>query len=304
MPILLVYSFIVVSMGLASLVLALYAFPRHPTRMGAACFLLALAAWLLALDLGVSVFSWRLGIPHHHWFKAVTILAQRASWTLVPLAGIAFTAPRKKDTRTIAIRIAFPLSAALTLLAGLASFSVLPSVTRIAFGNPDSLWIASNAYVSFLSFLSLIPDRRIAERATRRRTFAAIALVALFFASLPALLRIVSLDGNIAILAVSLTLSITIFISVSLAQRRNAKESTESVARRPDVLSPSVLSHLSAREIEIAKLLAEGRTNAEIADTLCISTKTVETHISNIFRKTGVNNRVQLARVLLSDDQG
>ncbi|HNQ97243.1 MAG TPA: LuxR C-terminal-related transcriptional regulator [Treponemataceae bacterium] len=265
---------------------------------------MALAAWLLALDLGVSVFSWRLGIPHHHWFKAVTILAQRASWTLVPLAGIAFTAPRKKDTRTIAIRIAFPLSAALTLLAGLASFSVLPSVTRIAFGNPDSLWIASNAYVSFLSFLSLIPDRRIAERATRRRTFAAIALVALFFASLPALLRIVSLDGNIAILAVSLTLSITIFISVSLAQRRNAKESTESVARRPDVLSPSVLSHLSAREIEIAKLLAEGRTNAEIADTLCISTKTVETHISNIFRKTGVNNRVQLARVLLSDDQG
>lgn len=304
MPILLVYSFIVVSMGLASLVLALYAFPRHPTRMGAACFLLALAAWLLALDLGVSVFSWRLGIPYHQWFKAVTILAQRASWTLVPLAGIAFTAPRKKDTRTIAIRIAFPLSAALTLLAGLASFSVLPSVTRIAFGNPDSLWIASNAYVSILSFLSLIPDRRIAERATRRRTFAAIALVALFFATLPALLRIVSLDGNIAILAVSLTLSITIFISVSLAQRRNVKESTESVARRPDVLSPSVLSHLSAREIEIAKLLAEGRTNADIGDTLCISTKTVETHISNIFRKTGVNNRVQLARVLLSDDQG
>lgn len=57
MPILLVCSLFVVSTGLASLVLALYAFPRHPSRTAAACFLLALAAWLLALDLGVSVFS-------------------------------------------------------------------------------------------------------------------------------------------------------------------------------------------------------------------------------------------------------
>lgn len=304
MPILLVYSFIVVSMGLASLVLALYAFPRHPTRMGAACFLLALAAWLLALDLGVSIFSWRLGIPYHQWFKAVTILAQRASWTLVPLAGIAFTAPRKKDTRTMALQIGFVISVALTVFTCVVSFSVFPSVTRIAFANPDSLWIGSNVYVSALSTLSFFPDRRSPERAVCRGPVVAIALAALFFASLPSLLRILFLDGNIAILAVSLTLSITIFVSVSLAQRRNAKESTESVARRPDVLSLNVLSHLSAREIEIAKLLAEGRTNAEIADTLCISTKTVETHISNIYRKTGVSNRVQLARVLLSDDQG
>lgn len=304
MPILLVYSFIVVSTGLASLVLALYALPRHPSRLWAACFLLALAAWLLALDLGVSVFSWRIGIPYHRWFRAVTVAAQRAAWTLVPLAGIAFTAPRKKDARNTAMRIVFPLSVAIAAFAGLASFSVFPSITRFASGNRDALRVAANAYVCALSVLSLIPDRRHPERQARRGPFVAIALAASLFAALPALCSLASLDGNISVLVVSLTFSIVIFVSVSHTQRRNAKEAGEHAARRTDARSAGVLSLLSAREIEIANLLAEGRTNAEIADTLCISTKTVETHITNIFRKTGVANRVQLARSLLSDARG
>lgn len=304
MPILLVCSFFVVSTGLASLVLALYAFPRYPSRTRAACFLLALAAWLLALDVGVSMFSWRIGIPYHRWFRLVTLVAQRAALTLVPLAGIAFTAPRKGVLRTMAIRFAFPLSVILTAFASFASLSVIPSFTRIAAGNRDALWVASNAYVSALSVLSLIPDRRRPERAGKRGPFVAVACVASLFATLPAICRVFSLDGNVAVLVVSLTLSIAIFASVSLAQRRNDKESPARETHQPDTLSGEVLSLLSAREIEIAKLLAEGRTNAEIAGTLCISTKTVETHISNIFRKTGVTNRVQLARALLSDDRG
>lgn len=307
MPILLVCSFFVVSTGLAALVLALYAFPRNPSRTGAACFLLALAAWLLALDLGVSVFSWRIGIPYHRGFRAVTIVAQRAAWTLVPLAGIAFTAPRKGVMRTMAIRVAFTLSVVLAAFTSIASFSLVPSFTRIASENRDAIWVASNAYVSALSVLSLIPDRRRSGRASPREPFVAaagIACVASLFAALPALFRVVSVDGNVAVLVVSLALSIAIFASVPLTQRWNAKVSDARDARRPDALSDGVLSLLSAREIEIAKLLAEGRTNAEIADTLCISTKTVETHISNIFRKTGVTNRVRLARALLSDDRG
>lgn len=304
MPILLVCSLFVVSTGLASLVLALYAFPRYPSRTRAACFLLALAAWLLALDLGVSVLSWRIGIPYHRWFRLVTIAAQRAAWTLPPLAGIAFTAPRKGVTRTMAIRIAFPISVILTAIAGIASLSLIPSFTRILAGNRDALWVASNAYVSAFAVLSLIPDRRQAEREAHRGPYIAVACVASLFAALPALCRIFSLDGNIAVLVASLTISIAIFASVSIGQRGDAKASDVRVARRRDALSCGVLSLLSAREIEIAKLLAEGRTNAEIADTLYISTKTVETHISNIFRKTGVTNRVQLARALLSADRG
>ncbi len=304
MPILLVCSLFVVSTGLAALVLALYAFPRYPSRTRAACILLALAAWLLALDLGVSVFSWRIGIPYHRWFRLVTIVAQRAAWTLPPLAGIAFTAPRKGVIWTMAIRVAFTLSVVLAAFASIASLSLIPSFTRILAGNRDALWVASNAYVSALALLFLIPDRRRPEGTAQRGSFIAVVCVASLFAALPALFRVVSIDGNVAVLVVSLALSIGIFASVPLSQRWDAKESAAREARRPDTLSGEVLSLLSAREIEIAKLLAEGKTNAEIAGTLCISTKTVETHISNIFRKTGVTNRVQLARALLTDDQG
>lgn len=52
---------------------------------------------------------------------------------------------------------------------------------------------------------------------------------------------------------------------------------------------------ISRREQEIVRLICQGRTNKEIEDELFISMATVKDHISNIFRKTGVSNRVQLA---------
>ena len=51
---------------------------------------------------------------------------------------------------------------------------------------------------------------------------------------------------------------------------------------------------LSAREIEIIELVAEGLTNQEIADRLTISKRTVDNHVSNVFTKTGSKNRVAL----------
>lgn len=47
------------------------------------------------------------------------------------------------------------------------------------------------------------------------------------------------------------------------------------------------------REYEILQLLAEGKSNVEIAETLNISEKTVKNHISNIFRKIDVKDRTQ-----------
>lgn len=55
-------------------------------------------------------------------------------------------------------------------------------------------------------------------------------------------------------------------------------------------------AHLSAREIEILKLLEKGMTNRAIADELFISERTVETHRKNIFRKTGSNNVLALVK--------
>ena len=49
------------------------------------------------------------------------------------------------------------------------------------------------------------------------------------------------------------------------------------------------LAALSGREREIAELVAQGRTNKEIAGTLFLAEKTVEGHLTNVFAKLGVS---------------
>jgi DNA-binding NarL/FixJ family response regulator len=52
---------------------------------------------------------------------------------------------------------------------------------------------------------------------------------------------------------------------------------------------------LSGREIEVARTIARGRTNQEIAAELVISLSTVKTHVAAIQAKLGVRNRVEIA---------
>jgi DNA-binding CsgD family transcriptional regulator len=54
---------------------------------------------------------------------------------------------------------------------------------------------------------------------------------------------------------------------------------------------------LSARETEVLRLVAAGRTNREIAEELFISPKTASVHVSNILAKLGVSGRVEAAAV-------
>jgi len=53
---------------------------------------------------------------------------------------------------------------------------------------------------------------------------------------------------------------------------------------------------LSERERQVLRLLAEGHSNQEVADTLYISRKTVENHRANIVRKTGIQGQVGLTK--------
>ena len=55
-------------------------------------------------------------------------------------------------------------------------------------------------------------------------------------------------------------------------------------------------TELTPRQLEIARLIAGDLTNRQIADRLFLSERTVETHITNMLNKLGLNSRVQLSR--------
>jgi pimeloyl-ACP methyl ester carboxylesterase/DNA-binding CsgD family transcriptional regulator len=63
--------------------------------------------------------------------------------------------------------------------------------------------------------------------------------------------------------------------------------------RRPGTVTQA--EALSDREVEVLRLLAAGRSNAQIADELVISQNTVIRHVSNIFAKIGAENRTEAA---------
>ena len=71
-------------------------------------------------------------------------------------------------------------------------------------------------------------------------------------------------------------------------------DSDRSTGASPAGSLGQVRHDLSEREIEIIELVAQGLTNQEIAETLTISKRTVDNHVSNIFTKTGAKNRVAL----------
>lgn len=60
-------------------------------------------------------------------------------------------------------------------------------------------------------------------------------------------------------------------------------------------IAEAIRSELSDREIEVLKLIANGKDNAVIAAELHISPKTVKNHISNILMKLQIDNRIQAA---------
>jgi two-component system, NarL family, response regulator NreC len=65
------------------------------------------------------------------------------------------------------------------------------------------------------------------------------------------------------------------------------------------ISSADDLDGLTPRELEILKLIALGYTNAEIAEQLYLSTRTIETHRAHVQRKTGRSTRAELVRYAL-----
>jgi DNA-binding NarL/FixJ family response regulator len=91
------------------------------------------------------------------------------------------------------------------------------------------------------------------------------------------------------------------------ATRDDVRTALDAVARGHAVLAPGLarrlltappsraFEELTVREEEVLRMIADGRTNEEIAASLVLSLKTVRNHVSNIYAKLGVANRTQAA---------
>ena len=60
----------------------------------------------------------------------------------------------------------------------------------------------------------------------------------------------------------------------------------------------SLVSSLSSRELEAARLVADGHSNEEISQILHISSRTAEKHVSSALKKLNLRSRLQLGRLL------
>ena len=85
--------------------------------------------------------------------------------------------------------------------------------------------------------------------------------------------------------------SILVLPRATAAGITRRSERAEDADRRTDARK----RRLSKRELEILRLLGEGKENMAIADTLFISPSTVKKHVSTILGKLGARNRVQAA---------
>ncbi|MFJ2932406.1 AAA family ATPase [Streptomyces sp. NPDC087219] len=72
----------------------------------------------------------------------------------------------------------------------------------------------------------------------------------------------------------------------------------------PEGAAGGRLAVLTPREREISVLVAEGLTNQAVADRLCLSPRTVESHVARVYRKTGVESRAALASLVVRDGVG
>ncbi|KUL52319.1 LuxR family transcriptional regulator [Streptomyces sp. NRRL F-4489] len=99
-------------------------------------------------------------------------------------------------------------------------------------------------------------------------------------------------DGDEIVRAIDDVLSGEAGLSPKIQRRLLERLADPAPTRRPEPPDEPP-DGLTAREVEVLRLVAEGQTNPEIARSLHVSTATVKTHINNLFAKAGLRDRAQ-----------
>jgi DNA-binding NarL/FixJ family response regulator len=86
----------------------------------------------------------------------------------------------------------------------------------------------------------------------------------------------------------------TVAAGDALLSPQVTKRVIQQFSRLPRPSAPAGFEELTSREMEIFRLLADGLSNAEIADRLVIAESTVKSHITHVLSKLGLRDRVQL----------
>lgn len=90
----------------------------------------------------------------------------------------------------------------------------------------------------------------------------------------------------------------------ALAVARRVHEELEATGEKLRPLMASGVESLTPSERRVAGLAAQGKTNRQVAQTLFLTVKTVETHLSHAYRKLDIGSRAELAAALGGDDRG
>lgn len=160
------------------------------------------------------------------------------------------------------------------------------------------------AVAAATTFGALVASRRLAHRPYRRsvRVFCALHLVAYLLIPFAAPFHYAVAFPLLFVSFMTMNLVPLLLLRPLLEYR----EASELVVRdEAEALKTLSARHgISPRESEIVQLLLAGSTNAEIGEVLCISSSTVKNHVYNVYRKTGVRNRIELANLLRGPSKG
>ena len=102
--------------------------------------------------------------------------------------------------------------------------------------------------------------------------------------------------GLTSVVAILLILNLEIFRKTKAERKRLEAKTT---ADKEGVFQKNCVEYnLTAREIEVLRLILTGHTYKSTADILFIAERTVDKHVRNIYEKTGVNNKIALINKL------